>query len=98
MIVMLFADKIRRLRDEKRMLQWQFAATMDIDAPLFSKIKRGKRHAKHEQVIAIAKNFKVNRNDFLSHWLAEQVSIMVADEQKVTDKALDIVKENIENN
>jgi predicted transcriptional regulator len=61
MIVMLFADKIRRIRDEIRMLQWQFATTMDIDAPLFSKIERGKCHTQHEQVIAIAKIFKVSK-------------------------------------
>jgi hypothetical protein len=29
----------------------------------------------------------------LTYWRAEQVSIMVVDEQKVTDKALDIAKE-----
>jgi hypothetical protein len=59
----------------------------DIDAPLFNKIERGKRHAKHEQVIAIAKNFKVNRNDFLSHWLAEQVTAVI-----IVNKALNIAK------
>jgi hypothetical protein len=42
------------------MLRWQFAAAKDIDAPLFSKIERGECHAKHEQIIAIAKIFKVN--------------------------------------
>jgi DNA-binding XRE family transcriptional regulator len=73
-IVMLFADRIRRLRDEMQMLRWQFAATKDIDAPLFSKIERGECHAKHELVIAIAESFKVNRvvflpNHFKTFWL-----------------------------
>jgi ribosome-binding protein aMBF1 (putative translation factor) len=58
-IIMLFAERIRRLRDEMQMLQWQFAATKDIDAPLFSKIERGECHAIPKQVIAIAKIFKV---------------------------------------
>jgi transcriptional regulator with XRE-family HTH domain len=54
-IIMLFADRIRRLRDEKRMLRRQFAVTKNIDASLFSKIERGKRHAKHEQVLLLPK-------------------------------------------
>ncbi|MDR2382558.1 MAG: helix-turn-helix domain-containing protein [Prevotellaceae bacterium] len=61
---MLFADRIRRLRDEKRMLQRQFAVELRIDTPMYSKIERGKRCTKREQIIAIAKILKVNRNDF----------------------------------
>jgi transcriptional regulator with XRE-family HTH domain len=51
---MLFADKIRRLRDEKRMLQRQFAVAMDIDVSMYSKIERGKRCTKREQIVVIA--------------------------------------------
>jgi putative restriction endonuclease len=46
---MLCADRIRQLRDKKQMLQRQFAAAMDIDRPLFSKIERGEQ----EQIIAL---------------------------------------------
>jgi hypothetical protein len=42
---MLFAYRIRRLKDEKQILQWQFAATKDIEALPFTKIERGKRRA-----------------------------------------------------
>ncbi|MDR0681980.1 MAG: XRE family transcriptional regulator [Dysgonamonadaceae bacterium] len=93
-IVMLFADRIRRLRDEMQMLRWQFAATKDIDAPPFSKIERGKCHAKHEQVIAIAESFKVNQNDFLNHWLVNQVAAVVANEKELSNEVLKLAKEN----
>jgi transcriptional regulator with XRE-family HTH domain len=51
---MLFADKIRRLRAEKRMLQWQFAVELRIDTPMYSEIERGKRRTKREQIVVIA--------------------------------------------
>jgi transcriptional regulator with XRE-family HTH domain len=83
---MLFAGGIRRLRDEMQMLQRQFAAVLEIDAPLFSKIERGKRRrAKHEQVIAIVEIFKVNRNDFLNHWLADRIIEVIEDEKNVRE-------------
>jgi hypothetical protein len=77
------------------MLQWQFVAIMDIDAPLFSKIERGECHAIPKQVIAIAKIFKVNRNDFLTHWLADQVTVEVDNEKELSNDVLKIAKQNI---
>jgi transcriptional regulator with XRE-family HTH domain len=55
---MLFGNKIRQLREEKQILQRQFAAALEIDTPMYSKIERGERRAKREQVIALAKIFK----------------------------------------
>ena len=50
---MLFGKKIRELRDEYGVLQRRLAALLEIDTP-FSKIERGDRRAKREQVIKIA--------------------------------------------
>lgn len=51
---MLFGNKIRELRDEQGVLQRQLAALLEIDTPMFSKIERGDRRAKREQVIKLA--------------------------------------------
>lgn len=48
---MLFGDKIKELREEQGLLQRQLAASLEIDTPMFSKIERGDRRAKREQVI-----------------------------------------------
>ena len=53
---MLFADKIRQLREEKQLLQRQLASALEIDTPMYSKIERGNRMAKRSQVIALARN------------------------------------------
>lgn len=51
---MLFGDRIRELRDEQRVLQRQLAALLEIDTQMFSKIERGDRRAKREQVVKLA--------------------------------------------
>lgn len=48
---MLFGNKIKELREEQGLLQRQLAAFLEIDTPMFSKIERGDRRAKREQVI-----------------------------------------------
>ncbi|MDD2642100.1 MAG: helix-turn-helix transcriptional regulator, partial [Bacteroidales bacterium] len=85
---MLFGNRIRQLREEKQMLQRQFAAALEIDTPMYSKIERGERRAKREQVIALAKIFKVNPNEFLTLWIADRIIEAIKDEKELADKAL----------
>ena len=43
---MLFANKIKQLREERGLLQRHLAAALEIDTPMYSKIERGDRFAK----------------------------------------------------
>jgi hypothetical protein len=43
----------------------------------------------------IAKLLETDKEELLALWLADQVSAVVEDEQKVADKALDIAKNKI---
>ena len=70
---MLFGKKIRVLRDEQGVLQRQLAALLEIDTPMFSKIERGDRRAKREQVIKLAEYFHQDENEMLTLWLADKV-------------------------
>ncbi|MDR2408324.1 MAG: hypothetical protein LBE13_09485 [Bacteroidales bacterium] len=36
---MLFTEKIKQLQEEKQMLQHQFVADLEIDMPMYSKMK-----------------------------------------------------------
>jgi len=47
---MLFANKIRELRESKQMLQRHVSAALDIDNAMYCKIERGDRQAKREQI------------------------------------------------
>lgn len=90
---MLFGNRIRQLREEKQMLQRQFAAALEIDTPMYSKIERSERRAKREQVIALAKIFKVNPNEFLTLWIADRIIEAIKDEKELADKALIVTQE-----
>lgn len=91
---MLFADKIRRLREEKQMLQRELATTLGIDIPMYSRIERGDRPAKREQVILLANVFKINKEELLKLWLADKVFNIVGEEDNANE-VLGIVVENM---
>ncbi|HLW62293.1 MAG TPA: helix-turn-helix transcriptional regulator [Flavobacterium sp.] len=86
--------RIKELREEKGLLQRQLAAELEIDSPMYSKIERGERRAKREQVIKLAKLFQVDENKLLTLWLAGQVYEIVKDE-KVAKAAMSIVETQI---
>ena len=72
---MLFAEKIRQLREEKQLLQRQVSATLEIDNALYCKIERGDRIAKRELVIVLAQLFETDSNVLLNLWLADKVIV-----------------------
>jgi transcriptional regulator with XRE-family HTH domain len=92
---MLFANRIKQLRENKQMLQCQFAAALEIDTPMYSKIEHGERRAKQEQVIALAKIFKVNPNGFLTLWIADRIIEAIEDEKELAAKVLNVVTKHI---
>lgn len=92
---MIFGRKIRELRDEQGILQRQLAALLEIDTPMFSKIERGDRKAKREQVIKMAEYFYQDVNDMLTIWLADKVLDIVKNEDTIDLAAINIAKEEI---
>jgi transcriptional regulator with XRE-family HTH domain len=92
---MIFGRKIKELRDEQGVLQRQLAALLEIDTPMFSKIERGDRKAKREQVIKIAEYFHQDVNEMLILWLADKVLETVKNEDTINLAAINIAKEEI---
>lgn len=92
---MLFADKIRQLREDNQMLQRQIASALEIDTPMYSKIERGDRPAKREQVVLIAKLLNTAEDKLLALWLADKVLEIINNEKDLSVKVLEIVKNNI---
>ena len=95
--VMLFADKIRQLREDNQMLQRQLASALEIDTPMYSKIERGERPAKREQVVLIAKLLNTDEKELLTLWLAEQIFSLIEDKKELATNALSIVLKNLKN-
>lgn len=95
--VMLFADKIRQLREDNQMLQRQLASALEIDTPMYSKIERSERPAKREQVVLIAKLLNTDEKELLTLWLADQIFSLVEDKKELATNALSIVLKNLKN-
>ncbi|GAB1418935.1 hypothetical protein MASR2M12_17000 [Bacteroidales bacterium] len=95
--VMLFADKIRQLREDNQMLQRQLASALEIDTPMYSKIERGERPAKREQVVLIAKLLNTDEKELLTLWLADQIFSLIEDKKELATNALSIVLKNLKN-
>ena len=93
-MVTQFGERIRALRTQQSLLLRQVSAALEIDTALLSKIERGERLIKKEQVAQIAIILKVDVEELLTLWLADQVMDVLKDE-KLADEALKKVSKNI---
>ena len=92
---MLFADKLKELREGKQLLQRQLASALEIDTPMYSRIERGERKAKREQVVLLAKLLGANEKELLQLWLADKVYDVLAAEENCADGVINMIAENI---
>ena len=92
---MLFTEKIKDLRLHSQLPQRKLAAALDIDTATYCKIEKGERRAKREQVSILSKLFNVSKEQLLTLWLADQVSAVVSNEQRIAPQALSLVVETL---
>ena len=92
---MLLGDKIRELRDEQKLLQRQLVAALEIDTPMFSKIERGDRRAKREQVVKLAELLHQDENEMLKLLLADKVLDALDGEEKLSIDAIEVAKNEL---
>lgn len=92
---MKLGNRIKELRESQGLLQRQLSAQLEIDTPMFSKIERGERRAKREQVLKIAELLKADVKELLALWLGDQIMEIVADEDQAM-QALKMAEEQIE--
>ncbi|TYA57356.1 helix-turn-helix domain-containing protein [Formosa maritima] len=92
---MKLGERLKELRENQGLLQRQLSAQLEIDTPMFSKIERGERRAKREQVVLLASILKANENELLTIWLVDQI-LAVIDKEKVGVQALKFALREIE--
>lgn len=95
---MLFGNRIRELRDKQGVLQRQLAALLEIDTPMFSKIERGDRRAKREQVIKLAEYLHQDVKEMLTLWLADKVLDAVGTEDEISYDAITVAQNMSQSN
>jgi len=91
---MLFGNKIKELRESRKLLQRQMAISLGIDVPMYSRIERGERRAKREQVITLSQILEVETEDLLCLWLADRIVSVIHEESDLADRTLQMVIEN----
>lgn len=75
-----FGETIRHLRESKKLLLRQVAAGLEIDTALLSKIERGERSLRKDQVIKVAALLDAQEKELLILWLSEKVSGLLTGE------------------
>lgn len=93
---MLFADKIRSLREDKKLPQREIAAALYVDIPMYSRIERGERPIKREQIKVLADVFGIDESELLKLWLADQVATVLKDDNELINEVLNIAKDGME--
>jgi len=92
---MLFANKIKELREGKQLLQRHVSAALDMDNAMYCKIERGDRRAKREQIPLIAEILQADSEELLVLWLADQLIATVVEDKTIADKALKLAQQTL---
>lgn len=92
-----FGNRIKELRSQQQLLQRQVAALLEMDTPLFSKIERGERIAKKEIVVKLAEILKMDKEELITLWLADQIYDVAKDEDLAL-KAMKVAGLHIQEN
>ena len=93
----LLGNKIKEVRAELDIRQRQLADMLDIDVPMYSKIERGERRAKREQVVRLAEFLNQDKTEFLSLWLADKILDAVESEDAINLGAIKLARERLLN-
>lgn len=81
-------EKLRQLREDKKLPLRIVSAYLDIDPTILSKIKRDERMPTREQVNALSDFYKEQKKDVIIAWLSDKLAYEVQDE----DLALEAMK------
>lgn len=74
-----FGKKIRELREEQKYYLRQVAPMLDMDTAQLSKIEKGLRQMKKEQISKLANIYKINKTELETLWLSDQIVEVVKD-------------------
>jgi transcriptional regulator with XRE-family HTH domain len=89
-----FGEKIRALREQQHLYLRQVAPLLEMDTAQLSKIEKGLRQLKKEQIPILAQILQADKIELETLWLADQLMQLVKDEP-MADEALKTVSKNI---
>ena len=89
-----FGERIRELRTKQNLLLRQLASQLDVDTSIISKVERGDRQLKKEQIPLLAQILKADVEELQTLWLADQIYEVVKDE-KMANEAMQVAEKKI---
>jgi len=89
-----FGERIRTLRGKQNLYLRQVAPLLEMDTAQLSKIEKGLRQLKREQIPILADILKVDKDELLILWLADQLYDVVKDE-KLANEAMQVAEKKI---
>jgi transcriptional regulator with XRE-family HTH domain len=92
-----FGEKIRALRKKQNLYLRQVAPLLEMDTAQLSKIEKGTRQIKKEQIDIISKILKADKDELLTLWLADQLYEVIKGE-RLANKAMHLAEEKINYN
>lgn len=91
----MIGSRIRELREENNILLRQLAAQLEMDTAMLSKMERGNRFFKKENILALAEIFNQDSKELLVLWLSDKIVKTIKDDEhqiEALEFALDILK------
>lgn len=89
-----FGEKIRTLREKQYLYLRQVAPLLEMDTAQLSKIEKGLRQLKREQIPILAEILKASSDELMTLWLADQIYEVVKDE-KMANQAMQVAEKKI---
>lgn len=90
----MIGDRIRALREQEGILLRHLAAQLDMDTAMLSKMERGDRFFKKEDIVALARIFKQSEEELLTQWLANKI-LKTINEEAYKEQALLLALQSI---
>lgn len=89
----MIGEQIRELRESNSIRLRQLAAKLGVDQAVLSKMERGERSFRREDIETLAILFKQSKKKLLTIWLADKI-LKTAKTEKFAKEALEIAIKN----
>lgn len=92
----MIGERIRELREANNILLRELAAELNVDQAVLSKMERGERSFRREDIDLLAKIFKQSKKDLITLWLANKI-LKTTQNQEYSKEALQLAMARFEN-
>ena len=92
----MIGEHIRTLREANDILLRQLAAKLEMDQAMLSKMERGERSFRKEDIDTLSKIFNQPKKELLTLWLADKI-LKTTENQRYKKEALLLAISQIEN-